>query len=100
MQSLLCRLEDSLDGKGRCNEACEDQLRHTISVHIRSRYAEEDMAGEYPTKGKNKGKGRGEVKKPPPFQGATYMMRKLATLHRRHSARRKGRGGYMPLWND
>jgi len=31
----LCRLEESLDGKGRCDQACEDQLAHTISVHIR-----------------------------------------------------------------
>jgi len=64
-------------------------------LQCRSRYAEEDMGAEFTRKGVKK-----VSKKKPPFQGATYMMRKLATLHKRHSARRKGRAGYMPLWND
>ena len=29
-----------------------------------------------------------------------FLRRKLATLHKRHSARRRGRAGFMPLWND
>ena len=59
----------------------------------RARYAAGDWAEVH-----NK-----EVQKednPPFYRAAAFMMRKLAVLHKKHAARRRGRGGFLPLWND
>ncbi len=37
---------------------------------------------------------------PPLYRAATFMMRKLAVLHRKHAARRRGHSGFLPLWTD
>ncbi len=34
----LCRLQAATQG-GDCDDECDDQLRHLVSVHIRSRYS-------------------------------------------------------------
>ena len=38
---LFCRLEAAL--QGNCSLECEDQLQHTISVHLRTRYLASDL---------------------------------------------------------
>lgn len=39
----MCRLEAATSGFGFCDWKCETQLDHTISVHIRTRYAAQDV---------------------------------------------------------
>lgn len=39
---LACRLESAL--AGRCDEQCEDQLQHVISVHLRTRYLASELS--------------------------------------------------------
>lgn len=41
VQFVPCRLELALTGK--CNEQCEDQLQHVISVHLRTRYLASEL---------------------------------------------------------
>lgn len=41
MRILLCRLK--LASAGKCDAQCEDQLQHTISVHLRTRYLASEL---------------------------------------------------------
>ncbi len=40
----MCRLESALQGE--CSDECEDQLQHTISVHLRTRYLASELDQE------------------------------------------------------
>ncbi len=40
----MCRLQSALQGE--CSDECEDQLQHTISVHLRTRYLASELDQE------------------------------------------------------
>lgn len=74
------RLELALDG--RCDGACDDAVRHVLSVHVRGKYASADFLG-------------GDLAEQeaqdaqPAFRAATYLIRKLGILFDRVAVRRR-----------
>lgn len=66
---------------GLCDEVCTDQLSHTISVHVRGKYASADFLGGDVTQQDAKD---GQ----PHFRSAVFIIRKLGQLFARVARKR------------
>ena len=73
----MCRLVNVSQGDGGCNATCRDQLRNTITVHIRSRHVDNVTCAEL-------GQFRGLLGYPAHHRTPAYYHFKLAEVRPQH----------------
>ena len=64
-----------------CDDVCRDQLAHTISVHVRGKYASADLLGGEVTQ-------QAAVDGQPHFRSAVFILKKLGQLFARVARKR------------
>ncbi|KAK9816501.1 hypothetical protein WJX72_001161 [[Myrmecia] bisecta] len=85
------RLETALAGTG-CDDICHDQLKHTLTVHVRSRYAATELFGGAAADAAQDG--------PPKFRAAVHLIEQLSILGEQYVNKQRSTSHYIPLWHD